>query len=78
MLHELKTLPIYYDAVVSGTKTFELRKNDRNFQAGDFLELIRMESKTKTSILVFVSSILYGGIYGLDKDYVILSIKLLN
>lgn len=36
MNHELKILPCYFDAVLSGRKTFEIRDNcDRGFQAGD-------------------------------------------
>lgn len=34
-LHELKTLPGFFRGVVAGYKRFELRKNDRDFQAGD-------------------------------------------
>lgn len=37
--HELKTLPVYFDAVKRGDKTFEVRKNDRDFQTGDVLIL---------------------------------------
>lgn len=37
--HELKTLPVYFDAVLRGDKTFEVRKNDRDFQTGDVLVL---------------------------------------
>jgi len=37
--HELKTLPIYYQAVVAGLKTFECRYNDRDFQVGDIVFL---------------------------------------
>lgn len=37
--HELKTLPVYFDAVARGDKTFEVRKNDRDFQTGDTLVL---------------------------------------
>lgn len=39
MIHELKTLPSYFNAVVDGTKTFELRKSDRDFKEGDTLIL---------------------------------------
>jgi len=39
MLHELKTLPAYFERVADGSKTFEIRRNDRGFQAGDTLHL---------------------------------------
>lgn len=39
MTHELKTLPPFFEKVVSGEKTFEVRVNDRDYQAGDFLLL---------------------------------------
>lgn len=35
MKHELKILPPYYEAVISGNKTFEIRLDDRGFQKGD-------------------------------------------
>ncbi|MFX3616109.1 MAG: DUF3850 domain-containing protein [Sporolactobacillus sp.] len=35
MTHELKILPWYFKAVMSGNKKFEIRKNDRNFKEGD-------------------------------------------
>lgn len=37
--HHLKTWPQYFEAVSSGEKTFEVRKNDRNFKVGDILHL---------------------------------------
>lgn len=37
--HELKTWPEYFTPVMQGTKTFELRVNDRDFHAGDDLVL---------------------------------------
>lgn len=37
--HELKVIPPYFDALVSGSKTFEVRKNDRAYQRGDVLIL---------------------------------------
>ena len=38
--HELKILPCYFNEVVSGNKTFEIRDNsDRGFQKGDIVKL---------------------------------------
>lgn len=37
--HELKCWPEHFDAVVVGTKTFELRPDDRPFRVGDLLDL---------------------------------------
>lgn len=39
MVHELKTYPEYFEAVQSGKKPFEVRKNDRPFAVGDYLAL---------------------------------------
>lgn len=39
--HRLKTWPQYWDAVHSGDKTFEVRRDDRGFQKGDIVELVR-------------------------------------
>ena len=38
MIHELKILPEYFNAVISGEKTFEICKNDRPFHKGDLNE----------------------------------------
>ena len=38
-IHELKTWPAYWQAVESGEKTFEVRRDDRGFQKGDILVL---------------------------------------
>lgn len=43
MIHEVKILPVYYDAVISNIKHFELRKDDRDYQAGYFLVLKEWE-----------------------------------
>ena len=37
--HDLKTWSPFYAAVASGAKTFELRKDDRNYSVGDVLLL---------------------------------------
>ena len=35
--HDVKILPEYFDAVEGGTKTFEIRFNDRDYKVGDLL-----------------------------------------
>ena len=37
--HELKILPEYFEALASGTKTFEIVLNDREYKVGDLLIL---------------------------------------
>lgn len=37
--HELKCHTEYFGRICSGQKTFEIRKNDRDFQVGDILVL---------------------------------------
>jgi hypothetical protein len=37
--HELKTLPGYFLALIGDRKTFEVRKNDRDFKVNDILIL---------------------------------------
>lgn len=37
--HELKTIQPYFNAVMTGSKNFELRKFDRNYELGDILLL---------------------------------------
>jgi len=39
VIHELKTAPHFFEQVVSGKKTFEVRKSDRPFKVGDYLAL---------------------------------------
>jgi hypothetical protein len=47
MTHTLKTWPEPFDAVDKGWKTFEIRKDDRNFQPGDKLVLQEWDPSTK-------------------------------
>lgn len=90
MRHELKTDPKVFDAVVNGLKTFEIRKNDRNFQVGDELTLRKTrytnEEMKSGMPLEFTGDfwtvkavyILFGPIYGLQDGWCIMSIKPLS
>lgn len=45
MNHELKIDPQYYKRVANGSKTFEVRNNDRGFQMGDTVLLLEYDAK---------------------------------
>lgn len=45
--HDLKILPPYFAAVLDGRKTFEIRKDDRGFQAGDTVTLREYDPEYK-------------------------------
>ena len=46
MIHELKCEKESFEAIVQGTKSFEIRKNDRFYEAGDFLALNEITVET--------------------------------
>jgi len=39
MIHALKTAPVFFEASVAGLKGFEVRKNDRPYNTGDYVAL---------------------------------------
>ena len=45
--YALKLNDRYFDAVANGTKTFEIRKDDRGFRVGDTLVLYRVNDAGK-------------------------------
>lgn len=73
-IHELKILPEYFEAVVSGNKRFEIRKNDRNYKKGDILRLNEYQDGQYTGD-VHVAEITYITDYAQQDDYVVLGIK---
>lgn len=79
MIHELKILPEYFYEVLVGNKTFEIRKNDRNYKKGDTLILNEWDNCNKvfTGRRLFkkVTYIFEGGAFGLEKGFVIMSIQ---
>ena len=78
MIHELKILPEYFADVISGKKTFEVRKFDRPFHIGDLLALNEFDPKTKSytgnSCLVYIDYILSDNEY-CKNGYAVMSIK---
>lgn len=90
-LHEIKILHEYLVDVDLGRKTFELRKNDRDYQVGDLIRFIdvreddstanknQIEPNIDENTLYRITYVLKDvEKYGLDRDYCILAIKKLN
>lgn len=81
VIHELKIHPEYFEAVVLGRKRFEVRKNDRNFQCGDLLDLREFmpgEGYTGHRRRFLVTYVLRGGEFGIDPEYVVMSLLLIS
>jgi hypothetical protein len=78
VIHELKTWPDFFNAAKDGLKTFEYRKNDRNFQVGDLLHLREYDpgfnTYTGRSVLFEVSYI-FKDFPGLPPDYCVMAIR---
>jgi len=79
MVHKLKCWPQFFGQVRSGSKTFEVRKNDRPFKHGDYLllqEWTTAESGyTGFETLVVVTYILEGGQFGVEPGFVVMAIR---
>lgn len=76
MEHELKTWPEFFKHIWSGEKTFELRKDDRGFRAGDILRLREWTKKnayTGREVIAKATYILSG--LGLEDGWVVIAIR---
>ena len=77
VIHELKILPDYYWEVFLGHKTFEIRKNDRDFKTGDMVILKEWNPDSKlytrnklTRKIIYILK----DVEGLEKDFILMSI----
>ena len=90
MVHELKCWPPYWEEIFTGTKTFDVRKDDRHYRVGDTLTL-REWNQSRSHIRgdgcsqvgdytgrvasVCVVYKLDGGQYGIEPGYCVLGIR---
>ena len=74
--HRLKIAKMFFDVVDAGKKSFELQKNDRNYQIGDILEMHEMDNGEETGRIT-EKKVIYvlEGFKGLEKGYCILGLK---
>jgi ParB family chromosome partitioning protein len=75
--HYIKCETEYFQAVEKGKKTFEVRKNDRDYQQHDILHLKESVEGIETgrTMTVSVTYIMYGGKLGLHAAYCVMSIN---
>lgn len=80
MIHIIKIFESYADAIVDGRKTFEVRENDRGYNAGDKVQFKVIYSDG----IQFTSHPLYDKVYrityvhsglGMENNYVVFGIE---
>lgn len=78
-VHEVKISSRYFEKVKSGVKTFEYRKDDRDYKVGDRLKLMEYDLEigrcTGNILEVEITYILRHGDFKISSNYVIMSIK---
>ncbi len=80
--HKIKLLKEYVPLVVSGKKSFDIRRNDKDYKVGDTVEFLPVENSHGETVRIHMSEI-EGKIYqidylttfGLQEGYVAFSIK---
>ena len=78
-IHYIRLAATYYDDVKAGIKTFELRKNDRDYRTGDILEMNEFTDGRNTGRVIRCRVIYMLEEYtGLTDGYCILGIKVLG
>jgi hypothetical protein len=78
-VHELKCWPAYFQALAEGRKTCEVRRADRPFAEGDTLYLREWDPATQEysgqKLRATVTHVLPGGQFGVEKGFVVLSVR---
>lgn len=82
--HRLKVFIKYADAIMNGTKTFEIRRSDRNFKVGDKVVFdvvanedydVRAAARHPLNGMVYRIDYILDDFKGLAKKYVALAIS---
>ena len=81
--HHLKIWPQWFDAVNSGKKTFEIRRDDRGFEVGDKIVLEEFRNGTGEytgrnleSIITYIARGEDAESFGLKEGYCVLGFGL--
>lgn len=77
--HTLKTWPGVFDSLLTRAKSFEVRKDDRDFGVGDTLILREWDPDegdyTGRKMRALITYLLPGGQFGIESGHVCMSIK---
>jgi hypothetical protein len=77
-IHDLKIWPAQFSPMRAGTKLFELRWNDRDYQVGDVLHLREWNPDTRQytsdSVRMVVTYVLQGE-FGLQPNQCVMSLR---
>lgn len=82
--HELKCWLPFFQAILDGDKTFEVRKNDRGFQKGDVLRLREFDPTAKYLTdggrytgrdFPMVVAYVLSGFDGIEDGYVVMGLR---
>lgn len=83
MVHKVKIKATYAERIKEGLKTFEVRKNDRDYQVGDYLEFKvllndswteKIDHEHKLTGTKWKIVYIHSG-YGMEDDFVILGLQ---
>lgn len=89
-VHKVKCWPAYFDAIASGAKPFDVRRDDRGYQRGDIIVLQRTredrlaevdcmlighEWVPKRELRREITYVLTGGQFGIQAGYVVLGLR---
>ena len=85
MIHKIKVSPTNFSGLITGFKCFEVRFNDRDYKVNDILVLMEYDINgylprsddacyTGRCVTRRITWVLAGGVYGVEKGYVVLSI----
>ena len=78
MTHKIEINEPYADAIIDGRKTFEIRRNDRGYNAGDKVEFTVIDGCMRIPHYlngkVYDITYVHSGL-GLENGYVVFGIK---
>lgn len=78
--HSLKVWPVFFDKLADGSKTFETRYADRDYDIGDELELCEFnpmlaEFSGRPAVLRRVTYILRGPAFGVERGWCVMALQ---